>query len=399
MNITELLFWISVFLVFYAFLGYGLVLYLLVRVKRMFRKKAGDEDHNGDNLPEVTLFVSAYNEREIIPWKVKNSLELDYPRDKIRHVWVTDGSDDGSAELLRSMKNIEVYHQPERRGKIAAMNRGMQFVRTPIVIFSDANTRLGKESVRRIVSLFKDPGVGAVSGEKRISATKDAPVSGAGEGIYWKYESQLKKWDSELYSVVGAAGELFAIRSELWKEVEPDTLLDDFIISLRIAMAGYTVKYDPEAYAEETGSASMEEELKRKIRISAGGIQAVLRLKTLLNIFKYGILSFQYISHRVLRWMVTPYLLLLIIPLNLLLCMQEQSGGIAGLYTVLWYAQILFYLLVLTGWLLRNRPVRFRLLLIPYYFWMMNYSVYIGLIRYVRGRQSVVWEKVRRTEA
>lgn len=186
------------------------------------------------------------------------------------------------------------------------MNRGMRFVTTPLVVFSDANTLLSKDAIRRIVDLFADPTTGCVSGEKRIMTGQAESAAGAGEGIYWKYESTLKRWDAKLYSVVGAAGELFAVRTELFQEVEPDTLLDDFIVSLRIAMKGYTIQYDPEAYAMETSSANVKEELKRKIRISAGGIQSVVRLRALLNIFRYGVLSFQYISHRVLRWTLAP---------------------------------------------------------------------------------------------
>ena len=395
MAYTEILFWISLFIIFYSYLGYGLLLYGLIKMK-----KAGPRFSNlpldTDDLSEVTLFVSAYNESDIIPDKVKNSKNLNYPQEKIRHIWITDGSNDGSPDLLRNIEGIEVYHQPERKGKIAAMNRGMQFVKTPIVIFSDANTFLGEDSILRIVSLFRDPKVGCVSGEKRIFSTDSDTASGSGEGIYWKYESLLKKWDSALHSVVGAAGELFAIRTSLWQEVEPDTLLDDFVISLRVAMKGYTIKYDPEAYAIESASKDTKEELKRKVRISAGGIQAVIRLKPLLNLFKYGILSFQYISHRVLRWMVSPFLLLLIIPLNFLLFRNENTTGI---YTLLWYGQIGFYFLVFIGWLLRTRQTPIKGLFVPFYFFMMNYSVYLGLIRYLKGSQSVVWEKAKRKNA
>ena len=393
MTMLKILFWFSLFVIFYTYIGYGIILYVLVRLKRLRQSPvpSGEDDF----LPEVTLFVTAYNEIDTIPAKVENSKNLDYPAEKVRHLWITDGSDDGSFELLSAIERIEAYHEPERKGKVAAMNRGMQFVNTPVVIFSDANTILGKDSIRRIVSLFKDPKVGCVSGEKRILGSDSDSASGSGEGIYWKYESLLKKWDSELYSVVGAAGELFAIRTSLWQEVEPDTLLDDFVISLRVAMAGYTIKYDPEAYAIETASTNIKEELKRKVRISAGGIQSVIRLKELLNIFKYGILSFQYISHRVLRWMVAPFLLLLIIPLSYWLFLNENAVGF-GIYTLLWYGQLIFYLLVLAGWLLRHRQVRLKFLFVPYYFWMMNYSVYLGLIRYLKGSQSVVWEKAKR---
>ena len=289
MKTIEILFWLALFIIFYSYLGYGILLFLIIKLRRLFglkKKYTGNEDYE----PEVTLFVAAYNEKDYVDEKVKNSFSLNYPKEKVRHVWVTDGSDDGTPDLLRKYDRVEVYHEDARGGKIGAMNRGMQFVKTPIVIFSDGNTNLGEDSIQEIVNLFKDPKVGCVSGEKRIYQKGADAAAGAGEGLYWKYESTLKKWDAEWYSVVGAAGELFAIRTELWQEVEKDTLLDDFIISLRVAMSGYTIQYNPNAYAIETASANVKEELKRKVRISAGGIQSVVRLAPLLNPFKYGTL-------------------------------------------------------------------------------------------------------------
>jgi cellulose synthase/poly-beta-1,6-N-acetylglucosamine synthase-like glycosyltransferase len=234
-----------------------------------------------------------------------------------------------------------------------------------------------------------------VSGEKRIFSKEKDAAAGAGEGLYWKYESTLKKWDAELYSVVGAAGELFAIRTDLYREVERDTILDDFIISLRVAQEGYTIQYDPEAYAIETASANVKEELKRKIRISAGGIQSVVRLRSLLNVFKYGTLSFQYISHRVLRWTLAPLALLFLIVTGLILALDEGIVGF-GLYSVLFWLQILFYLSALLGWYLENRSIRIKLLFVPYYFFIMNLSVFLGLKRYLKGSQSVNWERAKR---
>ncbi|WP_297087539.1 glycosyltransferase family 2 protein [uncultured Draconibacterium sp.] len=394
MNAVEILFWSSLFVIFYSYLGYGILLFILIKIRRILgiaKPFTGNDDYE----PEVTLFVAAYNEKDYIDEKVKNSFSLNYPREKVRHVWVTDGSDDGTPDELRKYDGVEVYHEDARGGKIGAMNRGMKFVKTPIVIFSDGNTTLGKDSIQEIVNLFKNPKVGCVSGEKRI-INKDADAAaGAGEGIYWKYESTLKKWDAELYSVVGAAGELFAIRTELWQEVEKDTLLDDFIISLRVAMSGYTIQYNPEAYAIETASANVKEELKRKIRISAGGIQSVVRLRSLLNVFKYGTLSFQYISHRVLRWTLTPLLLLCIIPLNFFLAMQS-GFAIQNLYTLLFYGQVLFYVAALLGWFLENRKIKVKVLFVPYYFFIMNLSVFLGFKRYMKGNQSVNWQRAKR---
>ena len=394
MIILKILFWFFLFIIFYTYIGYGILLGLLVQLKKLKSRNKKETGKDRD-LPEVTLFITAYNEKDQIEAKVKNSTGLNYPKDKLKQVWVTDGSSDGTPELLRETGGIEVYHEAERKGKIAAMNRGMQFIKTPVVVFSDANTLLGQDAVMRIVNLFEDPKVGCVSGEKRIFSHETDTASGSGEGFYWKYESLLKKWDSELYSVVGAAGELFAIRTSLWQEVEPDTLLDDFVISLRVAMHGYTIKYDPEAYAIESASSDIQEELKRKIRISAGGIQSVIRLKGLLNIFKYGILSFQYISHRVLRWMVSPFLLLLILPVNYILFADEKTPGI---YSIIWIAQLVFYAFVILGKTLQSKPVKLKVIFVPYYFWIMNYSVYMGLIRYLKGKQSVVWEKARRSQ-
>jgi cellulose synthase/poly-beta-1,6-N-acetylglucosamine synthase-like glycosyltransferase len=394
MEVLEILFWVFIFIIFYSYLGYGILLYVIVKFRRitgLFKPFIGNEDYE----PEVTLFVTAYNEKDYVIQKMQNSFSLNYPKEKVRHVWVTDGSNDGTPEMLKTYEGVEVYHQPERNGKIAAMNRGIQFIKTPIVIFSDGNTDLGEDSIFEIVKLFRNPKVGCVSGEKRIHNKEVDAAAGAGEGLYWKYESTLKKWDAEWYSVVGAAGELFAIRTELWQEVEKDTLLDDFIISLRVAMKGFTIQYNPNAFAIETASANVKEELKRKIRISAGGIQSVVRLSQLLNIFKYGTLSFQYISHRVLRWTLTPLLLLLIIPLNVILAVQQGLFSL-NIYSILLAGQVLFYIASLIGWFLENRKIKVKVLFVPYYFFIMNLSVFLGFRRYLKGSQSVKWERAKR---
>ncbi len=394
MTVLAVFFWILIFIVFYTYIGYGILLYAIIKIRRIL-KLSKPAIINPSFEPEVTLFIAAYNEKDYVAAKMKNTLELDYPSNKLNIMWVTDGSDDGTPELLKTYNGVTVHHLPERNGKISAMNRGMKFVQTPIVIFSDANTMLGKESIKRIVQLFNTPTVGCVSGEKRIFSKETDVASGAGEGLYWKYESALKKWDAEWYSVVGAAGELFAIRTNLYREVEKDTLLDDFIISLRVAQEGYTIQYDPEAYAIETASANVKEELKRKIRISAGGIQSVVRLRSLLNIFKYGRLSFQYISHRVLRWTLTPLCLIVLIPVGFLLAYQEGLFEL-GIYNVLFGLQILFYMAALTGWFLENRSTRIKILFVPYYFFIMNLSVVLGFFRYMKKAQSVNWERAKR---
>ncbi|MEG2574115.1 MAG: glycosyltransferase family 2 protein, partial [Bacteroides sp.] len=218
-------------------------------------------------------------------------------------------------------------------------------------------------------------------------------AAAGGEGIYWKYESILKSLDSRLYSAIGAAGELFAIRTELFEKMENDTLLDDFILSMRIAQKGYKIAYCDAAYAIESGSANMREEEKRKVRIAAGGLQSIWRLKFLLNIFHYGVLSFQYISHRVLRWSLTPILLFLLLPLNLALVLCDSTN--IG-YGVILGLQCLFYITGLWGYYLSTKSIKNKLLFIPYYFLFMNINVIKGFLYLKRKKGSGIWEKAQR---
>jgi len=392
--IVKLLFWIFFFILFYAYVGYPLILYIIIRIKRLFHKETGNKEPGFE--PDVCLFVTAYNEKDFIFQKVENSFLLDYPREKVQYLWVTDGSDDGTPDILRNVPELEVHHQPERRGKMNAMNRGMKFVQASIVIFSDTNTRLNKNAVREIVSSFSNPEIGCVAGEKRIVENVADDAAAAGEGLYWRFESWVKKLDAELNSAVGAVGELFAIRKELFEEVETDTILDDFIISLRIAQKGYKIAYTPNAYAEETASLNVKEELKRKIRIAAGGMQTLFRLKSLLNPFKYGLLSWQYASHKVLRWTLAPISLFLLILINGIIVWQTGFFSSPLFYSLFFLFQLFGYLLTLIGWYLENQKLRFKLLFVPYYFVSIHYAAIRGIIRYFGGKQPASWEKSKR---
>ena len=384
------------FVVFYTYIGYGLLAWLLVK----FRGKRGVAS-NLSELPHVTIIVPAYNERDYLPEKLRNCLAQDYPADRLHLLFVIEGSTDGSAEFLaqQQVSNLRILSGMERLGKIAAMNRAMQQVKTPITIFTDANTQLNHEAVSRLVSRFTD-GVGAVTGEKRIQVDNAESAAGSGEGFYWRYESFLKKIDAELHSIVGAAGELFAIRTDLYETVEPDTLLDDFIISLRIAGRGYRVEYAPDAYAFERPSHSVSEEKKRKVRIAAGGFQAMKRLAYLLNVSKYGLLSFQYVSHRVLRWAVTPFCLPLLLVLNGLILAVLQTETTYPATEIYWWIMLLgqsaFYVAAYVGYVLENRQTRWKLTFVPFYFVFMNWCVLLGFARFNRGNLSGVWEKSKR---
>jgi biofilm PGA synthesis N-glycosyltransferase PgaC len=339
------------------------------------------------------VVVSAYNEEQCIAEKILNTLELHYPSHKVQYVFVSDGSTDATPQIIERHPQIKLMHQPERKGKIAAIERAMEEVNTEVVVFTDANTFLNEKALLNICRHYEDPKVGGVAGEKRVKIDQVSDAT-AGEGFYWKYESALKRWDSELYSVVGAAGELFSVRTKLYKSVAPDTVLDDFMISMHIVEEGYRVIYEPEAYATEAGSENIEEELKRKIRIAAGGIQAITRLRHAINPFHNFVLTFQYISHRVLRWTVTPFLMLLVFGLNAVIAAKTHDTA----YVALFYLQIGFYASAMFGWIMERRKVRVKSFFIPYYFCMMNYAIVAGMQRHFLARQTVTWEKAKRKQ-
>ena len=394
-KLLQLLFWGGLLIVSYTFIGYGILIFILNKIKRLFGNNS-NQSLQDIFLPAVTFVIPAYNEERWIADKIQNSLQLEYPREKINFLVVSDGSNDATVAIVDNYSvptgmQLRHFHKPERNGKIAAVERIMPEITTPISIFTDANTMLNKEAVKNMVQCFADPKVGVVAGEKRISSGEKGAAAEVGEGIYWKYESFLKNMDYEFYSVIGAAGELFAIRTELYEPIPKDSIIEDFYMTMTIASRGYRIAYTPNAYAMESGSASVKEELKRKIRISAGGFQSVFRLARLMNPFKYGRLSFQFLSRRVFRWVLVPIALPIILITNILLAL---SGGV--LYQTLLIAQLAFYLFAFIGFLLEKRKIRFKLLFVPYYFCVIHYAVYRGFARFLKGNQSVLWERAKR---
>jgi cellulose synthase/poly-beta-1,6-N-acetylglucosamine synthase-like glycosyltransferase len=388
----KILFWLFLSIILYAYIGYTLTLLLLAGINRLFRiHKTLKAD---DYLPDVTLFIPAYNEGPYIIEKINNSLEIDYPKEKLKIIWITDGSTDNTADLLYRYPEITVMHEQERRGKIHAMNRGMKAVNTPIVVFTDANTMLNRLAIREISKLFADNKTGCVTGEKRISGSGSQKAVSAGEGLYWQYESLIKKLESETGSVMGAVGEIFAVRSDLFNEVREDTLLDDFTISLQIVHQGHAIKYAPHAWGTETASLSISEEIKRKIRIATGGLQTLTRMTDLLNPFRYGLLSFKFFSHKVLRWTLVPFSFPIVFVLNFFILFSSVNNR---LYTILFILQCIFYLLALAGGIMHNIKLGIRALFAPYYLFIMNYAVIKGFFRFMTGNYSVNWQKVRRS--
>lgn len=384
------LFWIFIFLVFYTYIGYGIILYLAVRVKRMIHTE-NVISSNDYTLPDVTMMICAYNEEDIVDAKMENTRSLDYPKDKLHILWVTDGSDDSTNQLLSKYKEVAIAYTPERKGKMAALKHGMKEVSSEIVVMTDANTMINKEAIKVIVEKMRNPKVGCVSGEKRVMARNNSQAAAEGEGMYWKYESFLKRMDSELYSAMGAAGELCVIRKQLFEEIPDDTLLDDFVLSMRIVERGFTIAYTSDAYAMEYGSADIKEESKRKRRIAAGGLQSCWRLRSLMNPLRHPVVSFLFVSHRVLRWTITPIALFALIPLNLALVLSSAGT----VYTLIWILQTAFYLSALAGYILQEKGHKNRVLYAAYYFIFMNLNVFLGMV-YLAKKSNGTWEKARR---
>ena len=389
----KVLFWICLFIVFYTYIGYGMLLYVMVLIKRLFCKTSQAPIlPDDDQLPNVTLMICAYNEEDIIREKMENIRQIDYPADKFCVMWVTDGSNDGSNDLLKQYPEVTLVYSPERKGKAMAMQHGLKVNKAEYVVFTDANTMLNAKAIREIVRQFMKPNVSCVSGEKRVAARTNDQIAAEGEGLYWKYESTLKQWDSDLYSAMGAAGELFAVKMSDYREAPTNALLDDFMMSMLIVKDGHRIAYTSEAYAMEYGSANMYEESKRKRRIAAGGLQSIWWLRSLMNPLKYPVVSFLFISHRVLRWSITPFTMLALIPLNIALV--ALNAGV--IYTVIGILQLIFYAAAALGWLQTKTGRHGGLLYVPYYFLFMNVNVFRG-ISYLRSHStSGTWEKAKR---
>ncbi len=390
----KVLFWVCLFIVFYTYLGYGILLYLIIRIKRLVKGSPTPTPMPTDEeLPTMTLMICAYNEQDVVAEKMENTRALDYPKDKFRVMWVTDGSNDRTNELLAAYPEVDIVYSPERRGKTAALKHGLREIKTQYVAFTDANTMINSGAMKEIARLFMDKTVGCVSGEKRVAARKEGEMAAEGEGLYWRYESTLKKWDSELYSTMGAAGELYAMDPKLCRDVPDNALLDDFMMSMYVVDEGHRIAYAPDAYALEYGSADIHEESKRKRRIAAGGLQSIWWLRKMLNPFRQPLVAFQYISHRVLRWSVTPIAMILLLIINAVLVVM----GAGCFFTIMLIMQLLFYLAALLGYILSERGHRNKLLYTAYYFVFMNLNVFRGMAYLRSHRNSGAWEKAKRS--
>lgn len=370
-------FWFSVLTIGYAYVGYPIIISVLTRL-------VARPVHRAEVTPTVSLVIPAYNEEKCIAERIENSLALDYPADRREIVVVADGSDDDTVGIVAKYQNrgVRLLYQPERRGKAAAMNRAVPQTQGEILVFTDANALFRSDALRKLVRNFADPQVGCVAGRKAIRGT-----TGEGEGLYWRYESYLKRCDSAIGSVMGAAGEIVALRRELYTVLEEDSIIEDFVLSLRVVESGWRAVYEPEAVAWEEGLPSVRGDWIRRTRIAAGGYQAFVRLRGLLHP-RHGLVAFQYLSHRILRWIVTPGLWVLMLLSNLGLLRHPFYGCTMVL-------QALFYGVALAGYVAARRGWRVRGLQVPFYICLLNAAALVGGCRYLTGRQSVLWQKAR----
>jgi cellulose synthase/poly-beta-1,6-N-acetylglucosamine synthase-like glycosyltransferase len=381
-------FWISCLIVFYNYAGYAIIIFLLNKIRNKKNSQATNY------YPSVSFIVAAYNEEDCIEQKIINSLTQVYPAENIEFIFITDGSTDSTPDIVRRNNySIKLLHSNERKGKTDALNRAVELARNEILIFSDANTILNKEACLNISKHYFDKSVGGVAGEKKVISLEGHSENATGsEGFYWKYESLLKKLDSDFHTVVGAAGELFSIRKDLYQPVSSTVILDDFIISMKVAQQGYRIIYEPNAYAMELPSFSMKDERKRKVRIAAGGFQAISMLPDALFFWKHPKLSFLYISHRVLRWTLSPLCLILSLLSSFILTIFYPASA----YTVIFLAEAIFYFAAFLYWLSPSLGKKFSLFRLPYYFSFMNISVFEGFLKFIQKKQSSAWDKAKR---
>jgi cellulose synthase/poly-beta-1,6-N-acetylglucosamine synthase-like glycosyltransferase len=388
------LFWLSVGSIVYTYAGYPAILAVLSRLRRTPPPYAAD-------TPMVTMLIAAYNEEVDIARKLDNTLALDYPRDRLQILVAADGSDDATADIVGQYadRRIELSYRPERRGKMAAINRAMPRVRGDIVVFSDANNTYAPDTLRHLVQPFSDPTVGAVSGAKVIVEEEDA--LGASEGLYWKYESFIKEAESRLGSCTGVAGEILAIRRELF-EAPPDAVInDDFYIAMRIIARGHRLIYAPQARSTERVSASAQDEVARRARIVAGRYQAMMLAPRLLPFNRPGIV-WQVVSHKFLRPLV-PLAMVAALVTNIFAVLrpsQRQDHRLADLAPpwnwLLLAAQALFYALAWLGARSERGTRTNKVLYLPTFLVRSNLAAVIGLYRFVSRRQTTLWQRVQR---
>ncbi len=370
-------FLLSILVLVYVYFGYPLVCLVISLVSARHVKKGRCE-------PRVTIVISAYNESKHIGATIENKLCLDYPQDKLEIIAVSDGSDDSTDDIVRSFakENVRLIRQEPRQGKTSALNLAMQEASGDIVVFSDANSIYANDALRRLVENFADPQVGYVTG-KMVYMDSQGSVSGEGCSAYMRYENLLRDLETRMGSVVGVDGGIDAIRRELYSPMTPDQL-PDFVLPLKVIEQGYRVVYEPEAILKEEALKTASDEYRMRVRVSLRALWAMWDMKGLFNPLKYGMFSFQLISHKLLRYLAVIFMAMAFV-LNVFLFTRTL------VYKALLAMQALFYSAAIAGWALGSRRPVPRILYVPYYFCLVNLAAGHALLKFLRGEKQVVW--------
>jgi cellulose synthase/poly-beta-1,6-N-acetylglucosamine synthase-like glycosyltransferase len=377
----EILFWVFAAAVAYVYAGYPLLLLLANRLG------AHRPVALNDAQPAVTLLVSAFNEQEVIAEKIRNSLAIDYPREKLQIIVISDASEDRTDEIVRSFagEGVELLRMPDRSGKTLGLNEAVARATGEIVVFSDANAMYARDSLRRLTRNFAAPEVGAVVGESTYSSPE--VESERSEGLYWKYETAIKRLETRIGSVVGGDGAIYAVRRALYVPMRADAL-SDFVNPLQVVRGGHRCVYEPQAISVESAAESFRKEFRRKVRIVNRAWRALFTMPQLLNPLRHGFFAIELISHKLLRWLV-PAMLVGVFLTSLALL------GEGPVYVAAFALQLAFYALALVGFALRHRSKMPALVSVPFYFCLVNWAAALGIAEALRGKTYTVWTTAR----
>lgn len=376
MDVAQTAFWISGGFVAYVYAGYPLLIAGLSRLRRAPSRYALTDSQ----LPQVTVLMAAHNEAQRLPDKIANLHALDYPADKLAILLVSDGSTDGSIDSVRALPRVRAIGYPDRSGKAFALNFAMPHVTSEFVVFCDVRQQLEASSVRRLIENFRDPAIGAVSGE--LIHRPAGSAAGRSIGLYWRYEKWIRKAESRFDSTVGATGALYAIRRQDFTPLPTGTLLDDFETPMQISRRGKRTLLESSAQVIDTLQEQLADERKRKIRTLAGNFQSFVHHPWLFSPL-HNRLWFQFISHKCFR---------LLVPYALIALLVASACATGALYRTILVLQVLFYALAVLGYASRNAGGN-RLVSFARTFVDMNSAAVIALLRFLSGRVSARWEK------
>jgi cellulose synthase/poly-beta-1,6-N-acetylglucosamine synthase-like glycosyltransferase len=385
MPLLTVVFFVCAALAVYHYVVYPALVILLARAAGAAGEPAEVPDAK---LPTVTVVIAAYNEERVIADKLANTLALDYPAGRLDVMVVADGSNDATHEIAGSFsdRGVSVLHQPQRRGKTAALNRAVAAARADVIVFSDANNLFNADAVRKLVRHFADPRVGGVCGLKQIFESADRE-SAVGDGLYWKYESAIKIAESRLGSITTADGEIFAVRHALYQPLDESLINDDAAITFDLIRARHRVLYEPAARSYEQASISIEDDFNVKVRMVSGGFQTLSRQWRFL-LPPRRLFALAFLSHKVLRW-TAPELLIAMLLSSAVLAARGEA-----LFMAFLAMQLAFYALAAAGWKLRKRGPLAMPLYVPFYFCAMNTAALFGLYRHLT--RSTQWKKAVR---